>query len=278
MTPMLRRILKRRSIVFGGSIVLLMLLVAIFAPLIAPHDPLSMDIPNLLSPPSFSHLFGTDDYGRDVFSRVLYGTRISLFVGFVVSLFTGLVGVAIGLISGAFPRIDNPLMRIIDAVMAIPSILLALAIVAALGPSVTTTIIALAVTRTPRTARIIRGTVLSIRQKDYIESARALGVSNARILWRHILINCIGPVLVQQSFIFAYSVLSEAGLSFLGVGVPPPTPTWGNIISEGRGSMGVAPWIMLYPGIAISLTVLGINMLGDGLRDVLDPKHRMKTS
>jgi len=182
----------------------------------------------------------------------------------------------VGLISGFFRRLDNPIMRFMDALMAIPPILLALALIAALGTSLVNLIVALGITYTPRTARIIRSTVLSINGLSYIEAARAIGVSKSRLLFRHILVNCVAPLIVQTSFIFAYAVLAEATLSFLGVGPQPPIPSWGSMISEGRGSMLKAPWIMLFPGLSIVITVLGVNTLGDGLRDTLDPKHRVK--
>jgi peptide/nickel transport system permease protein len=253
-----------------------MIFLAIFAPFIAPYPPIGMDIPSMLKPPSVDHLFGTDEFGRDVLSRVIFGARISLRVGLSVAIATGIVGIGVGLLAGYFRRLDNPIMRFLDAMMAIPSLLLALAIVSIVGPSEGSAVAALTITYTPRTARVIRGAVLSIKEQYYVESAIALGAGTFRIMIQHILVNCIGPVIVQQSFIFAYAVLAEAMLSFLGVGPPPPAPSWGNIISEARGSMRIAPWIMFFPGIAISITVLGINMLGDGLRDVLDPKSRVQ--
>lgn len=271
-----KAILRSKSIRIGGSVVLAMILIALLAPFLSPYSPLEMDIPNMMARPSGEHLFGTDEYGRDVLSRVVFGTRISIRIGMSVAIFTGILGIGIGAIAGSFPRLDNPLMRVMDAMMSIPSILLALAIVAALGPAEITTITALAITYTPRTARIIRAAVLSVKEQYFVEAARAIGAGSTRILLRHILVNCVGPIIVQQSFIFAYAILAEAMLSFLGVGPPPPTPSWGNIISEGRVTLRVAPWVMLFPGFAILITVLGINMLGDGLRDTIDPKHRVR--
>jgi len=269
-------VFHNRSIQIGGGITLLIILLAVFAPFIAPYPPIGMDIPSMLKPPSADHLFGTDEFGRDVLSRVIFGARISLRVGLSVSITTGIIGIGLGLLAGYFRRLDNPIMRFLDALMAIPSLLLALALVSIVGPSEGTAIAALTIAYTPRTARVIRGAVLSIKEQYYVESATALGAGTFRIMMQHILVNCIGPVIVQQSFIFAYAVLAEAMLSFLGVGPPPPAPSWGNIISEARGSMRIAPWIMFFPGTAISITVLGINMLGDGLRDVLDPKSRVQ--
>jgi len=269
-------IFQNRSIQIGGTITLFMVLLAVFAPVIAPYPPVGMNIPSMLKPPSADHLFGTDEFGRDVLSRVIFGARISLRVGLSVAIATGILGIGVGLCAGYFRRLDNPIMRFLDALMAIPSLLLALAIVSIIGPSEGGAIAALTITYTPRTARVIRAAVLSIKEQYFVESAVALGAGTLRIMIQHILMNCIGPVIVQQSFIFAYAVLAEAMLSFLGVGPPPPAPSWGNIISEARGSMRVAPWIMFFPGTAISITVLGINMLGDGLRDVLDPKSRIQ--
>ena len=269
-------VFHNRSIQIGGAITLFMILLAIFAPFIAPYPPIGMNIPSMLKPPSADHLFGTDEFGRDVLSRVIFGARISLRVGLSVAITTGIMGIGVGLLAGYFRRLDNPIMRFLDALMAIPSLLLALAIVSIVGPSEGAAVAALTIAYTPRTARVIRGAVLSIKEQSYVESATALGAGTFRIMMQHILVNCMGPVIVQQSFIFAYAVLAEAMLSFLGVGPPPPAPSWGNIISEARGSMRIAPWIMLFPGISISITVLGINMLGDGLRDVLDPKSRVQ--
>ena len=269
-------VFHNRSIQIGGAITLFMILLAVFAPFIAPYPPIGMNIPSMLKPPSADHLFGTDEFGRDVLSRVIFGARISLRVGLSVAIATGIIGIGVGLLAGYFRRLDNPIMRFLDALMAIPSLLLALAIVSIVGPSEGAAVAALTIAYTPRTARVIRGAVLSIKEQSYVESATALGAGTFRIMMQHILVNCMGPVIVQQSFIFAYAVLAEAMLSFLGVGPPPPAPSWGNIISEARGSMRIAPWIMIFPGIAISITVLGINMLGDGLRDVLDPKSRVQ--
>lgn len=269
----MRTALRNRPVVVGGAVLALIIVVALFAPAVSPYDPVEMDILGMMRAPSWRHPFGTDEYGRDVLSRVLYGARISLSVGLSVALVSGIIGTAVGLVAGFFKPLDNGLMRIMDAMMAVPEILLALAIVAALGPSLVTTVVALSVAYIPRTARVIRAGVLSITEKEYVQAAHALGVGSNRILWRHVLVNCMAPLTVQQSFIFAYAVLAEAALSFLGVGPPPPAPSWGNIMSEARTSMAVAPWIMFFPGIAVVVTVLSINSLGDGLRDVTDPKQ-----
>lgn len=256
----------------GGSVLVLIVMVALLAPVLSPYDPVDMSIANMMHTPSWEHPFGTDEFGRDVLSRVIHGAQISLNVGVSVAVLSGLIGTATGLVAGFFKPMDNPLMRVMDAMMAVPEILLALAIVAALGPSMVTTIVALTVAYIPRTARVIRAGVLSITEKEYVQAARGLGMRSTRILWRHVFVNCIAALTVQQSFIFAYAVLAESALSFLGVGPPPPAPSWGNIMSEARTSMSVAPWIMFFPGIAIVTTVLSINSLGDGLRDLTDPK------
>jgi peptide/nickel transport system permease protein len=210
-----------------------------------------------------------------VFSRVLHGSRVSLVIGLFVVVLTGVLGTTIGAISGYVRRLDNVIMRVMDGFMAFPPILLAIAIGAVLGPSLMNAVIALSVAYTPRTARIVRASVLVVRESEYVEAARAVGAGHLRILFRHILANSLAPLLVQLTFIFALAILAEAVLSFIGVGPPPPTPTFGNIIADGRNYIAEAPWISIWPGIAIMLTVLGLNLLGDGLRDVLDP--RLKT-
>jgi peptide/nickel transport system permease protein len=203
---------------------------------------------------------------------VLHGSRVSLFIGLLVVLLTGVFGTLIGAVSGYVRSLDNLIMRIMDGFMAFPPILLAIAVGAVLGPSLLNAVIALTVAYTPRTARIVRASVLVVREAEYVEAARALGAGHVRILFRHILANCMAPLLVQLTFIFALSILAEAVLSFIGVGPPPPTPTFGNIIADGRNYIAEAPWITIWPGIAIMATVLGLNLMGDGLRDVLDPR------
>jgi len=268
----LKSLSRNKGVWIGGIIVLFMLIMAVFAPLLAPLDPIRLNPMNRLKPPMPGHLFGTDSMGRDIFSMVIYGSRISLEVGMSVMVFTGLAGILMGLISGYYKILDNIIMRLNDGMMAVPSIILAIALMAVLGPRVSNIVIALSVVYTPRMARIIRGSVLSAKELAYVEAARALGTRDAVIAFRHILPNCIAPMIVQGTFIFAYSVLAEASLSFLGVGAPPTIPSWGNVVSEGRLFMLEAPWISLFPGIAILLFVMGLNLLGDGLRDSLDPK------
>lgn len=272
---MLRRLWRNRLAVTGFGLLLVVLGAALFAGVLSRYDPLTMIVTDRMKPPSLAHLMGTDNFGRDIFARVLYGARLSLEVGFAVMVFTVTAGVLFGLLSGYFPRLDGPIMRVMDAMMAFPAILFGIAIMAVLGPKTVNVVIALSVVYAPRTVRIVRASVLATKQLDYVEAVRAQAAGHLRILFRHILPNCLSPLVVQATFNFAYAVLAEASLSFVGAGAPPPTPSWGNILSEGRIYMQNAPWITIFPGIAIALTVLGLNLAGDGLRDVLDP--RMKT-
>jgi peptide/nickel transport system permease protein len=262
--------------VTGLAIVLIMAAVALLAPVLAPENPMKINIRERLQGPGAVHWMGTDNYGRDLLSRVIFGTRLSLKVGAMVVVLTTVCGTLIGLFSGYFARMDQILMRMMDSLMAFPAILLAIAIMAALGPSEINAVIALGVVYTPRTARIVRGSVLSVKENDFIKASRAAGSGDLRILFSHILPNCLSPLMVQSTFIFAYAILAEAGLSFVGAGPPPPTPSWGNVLSEGRVYMRTAPWITLFPGLAIAFTVLGLNLAGDGLRDVLDPRLKQK--
>jgi peptide/nickel transport system permease protein len=233
-----------------------------------------MDVASRLQRPGATYWFGSDDLGRDVYARVVYGARLSLLVGVAVVAFSFVVGLTAGLAAGYFRRLDNVIMRVMDGLMAFPAIILAIALMASLGPSVTNVIVAIGVVYSPRVARVVRGSVLVIRETAYVEAARALGVTNLWIILRHVLPNCLSPVIVQGSFVFAAAVLTEAALSFLGVGVPPYVPSWGNILSEGRLYLQQAPWLVLYPGAAIMTTILGLNLLGDGVRDLLDPRLR----
>lgn len=267
--------LRRRKVTLVGAFfVLFMAVVAIGADHIATHDPTRISVRQRLQPPGPEHLLGTDHLGRSVFSRVVHGARISLGVGVSVVIFAMAWGTLIGLLAGYFRNLDAPLMRVMDGLMAFPDILLAIALMASLGPNLGNVILALGIVYTPRVARLIRGSVLVVRELTYIEAARALGASNWRIAWRHLLPNCLSPLIVQGTFIFAYAVLGEAGLSFLGVGIPPHIPSWGTILSEGRLHMQQAPWITISPGLAVVFTVFGLNLLGDGLRDFLDPRLR----
>jgi peptide/nickel transport system permease protein len=270
-------ITRRKTTAVGALLMLLMLLVGSLAPLIA-GDPGHMDVAGRLKAPSRAHWFGTDDVGRDVWSRVVYGARLSLLVGAAVVLFSFAVGVTCGLVAGFYRRLDNPVMRVMDGLMAFPAIVLAIALMAALGASVVNVIVAIGVVYSPRVARVVRGSVLVIRETSYVEAARALGAADLVLMARHVLPNCLSPVIVQASFVFAAAVLTEAALSFLGVGVPPYVPSWGVILAEGRLYIQQAPWLVIYPGVAIMLTIFGLNLFGDGLRDLLDPKIRGLTS
>ncbi|HZW76617.1 MAG TPA: ABC transporter permease, partial [Caldimonas sp.] len=216
----------------------------------------------------------TDELGRDVFSRVIFGARYSLWIGALVVLISTACGVLLGLAAGFFRRFDGPIMRLVDAMMSFPDILLAIALVAVLGASMTNVIVALAIVYTPRVARVVRASTLVVRELLFVEAARAIGISTWRILFVHILQNIASPILVQATFIFAYAVLAEAGLSFLGVGVPPVLPTWGSMISSGQQFAHQAIWLVVFPGIAIILSALSLQMVGDGFRDLLDPKLR----
>ena len=269
------RLLQRRKIALVGAVlVILNLAVALTAPTVGRVDPQLLDVKARLSAPSASHWFGTDDVGRDVWSRVIYGARLSMLVGGSVVLFSVAAGLFVGMLGGYYTRLDNVLMRIMDGLMAFPGIILAIALMASLGPSVMNVIVALGVVYVPRVARIVRGSVLVIRETPYVEAARALGVPDFTVLRRHVLPNCLSPVIVQVTFIFAAAVLGEAALSFLGVGVPPQIPSWGNVLAEGRLYLQQAPWLTLFPGAAIMACILGLNLFGDGLRDLLDPKLR----
>jgi len=264
---------RRKTTLVGAALMAITLVVGLGAPLIA-GNPTHMDVAGRLASPSRAHWFGTDDVGRDVFSRVIYGARLSVLIGAAVVAFAFVVGVLCGLLAGYYQRLDNPVMRVMDGLMAFPAIVLAIALMASLGPSVLNVIIAIGVVYAPRVARLVRGSVLVVRETAYVEAARALGVSDRVLLARHVLPNCLSPLIVQGSFVFAAAVLTEAALSFLGVGVPPFVPSWGNILAEGRLYIQQAPWLVLYPGAAIMLTVFGLNLVGDGLRDLLDPKLR----
>jgi peptide/nickel transport system permease protein len=265
--------LLRRPTALAGLVVLVLIAaLAIAAPWIAPYPPMKLSIVNRLKPPSDLFLFGTDEFGRDVFSRTIFAGRTSLLVGAAVVVVSVSLGVLLGLLAGYFRRLDAPLSRLIDAMMAFPDILLAIALVAALGPSAANVVLALGIVYAPRAARVVRASTLVIRELAYVEAARALGTPTRVILVRHILRNLASPIMVQSTFIFAHAILAEAGLSFLGVGISPDIPTWGTMIATGRQFIDKAGWIMLFPGLAIVASVLALQLLGDGLRDLLDPR------
>lgn len=269
---LLMRLARRPTAIAGLAIIVLIAALSLLAPWIAPYSPSKLSVANRLNGPSLAHLFGTDDMGRDVFTRVLYSGRTSLTVAVAVVMLASVIGVIMGLLSGFFRRADAPVSRLIDAMMAFPDILLAIALVAALGPSANNVVIALGLVYAPRLARVVRASTLVIRELPYVEAARALGVPTHIILVRHVLRNVASPLLVQATFIFSSSILAEAGLSFLGVGISPDIPTWGTMISVGRQYLDQAPWIMWFPGGAIIITVLSLQLVGDGLRDLLDPR------
>ncbi|MHC5350102.1 ABC transporter permease [Metapseudomonas furukawaii] len=270
----LRLLVSRKTVLISLLLLAVLVAAALLAPWISPHDPFKLSIMDRLKAPSTAHWFGTDEFGRDLFSRVIHGGRLSLMVGFAVVVLSGALGIALGLIAGFFRSADRLVSRLIDAMMAFPDILLAISLVAALGPSLINVVIALGIVYTPRLARIVRASTLVIRELPFVEAARALGVPTWRIVTVHVLRNLASPILVQGTFIFAYAILAEAGLSFLGVGVSPDIPTWGTMISAGQQYMGSADWIMVFPGIAIVLSVLSLQLVGDGLRDALDPRLR----
>lgn len=272
----LRRSLRHPNVLFGSLIFLVLVLVAILADALSTHMPTRLYPAVRLRPPSLQNYLGTDEFGRDVYSLVLHGSRISLLVGGVTMLFTSLGGIVIGLAAGYSRRFDPVIMRFMDGLMAFPAILLAIALMAARGPGVWNVIFALSIVYMPRTAMLVRSTVLSLRELDYVQAARALGRQDLSLTYRHILPNCLGPLLVQGTFIFAYAVLAEAILGFLGVGVPPYVPSWGNVIASGKNTIREAYWVSFFPGAALTLAGLSLNLLGDGLRDTLDPRLRVQ--
>ena len=271
-----RRLSRNRNVVVGSGIFLLLLGMALLAPYISTHVPTRLNPANRLKPPSAANFLGTDEFGRDVYSLVVYGSRVSLLVGGVTMLITSLGGIVIGLVAGYYRRLDLAIMRVMDGLMAFPAILLAIAFMAARGPGVGNVIVALSLVYMPRTALLIRSTVLSLRELDYVQAARALGRRDLAVAFRHILPNCMAPLLVQGTFIFAYAVLAEAILGFLGVGVPPYVPSWGNVIAGGKNVIREAFWVSLFPGVTLTVAGLSLNLLGDGLRDTLDPRLRVQ--
>ena len=268
----LRRLFRNKAILIGALILAVGLVAAVLAPWVAPYAPNKLSIVNKLKAPSLAHLFGTDEFGRDIFSRAIYAGRISLLVSLGVVCISTALGVVMGVAAGFFRKLDAPISRLLDAMMSFPDILLAIALVAALGPSLTTVILALGITYAPRLARIVRGSTLVLRELPYIEAAVAMGLPTWQILTRHVLLNLASPILVQATFVFASAMLAEASLSFLGVGVSTDMPTWGTMLASGREYMNNAPWLMIFPGLAIVFSVLALQLLGDGLRDLVDPR------
>lgn len=273
----MKRFLRNFAFTSGALLTIALILVALAAPLLAPFDPNAQDTIRRLEPPSREHPLGLDDLGRDVLSRILFGARVSLRVGFSVVFIAAAIGIALGSMAGYFGgAIDVTIMRICDILLAFPGILLAIALVAVLGPSLNNVILALATIGWVGYARLVRGQVLKVREMEYVTAAKALGAKSPRVIVLHVLPNVINPVIVMATLGLAGAILSEAALSFLGLGVQPPTPSWGAMLTSGRQYLGIANHLAIYPGIAIMLAVMGLNFLGDGLIDALDPKYRKR--
>ena len=271
----LKSLSRNRMAIIGLIILIILLIAGIFADFIAPYDYADQDLLNAFQHPSKEHWFGTDEFGRDIFSRVVYGARTSLLVGFVSVGIAVIVGGALGAIAGYHgKRVDNIIMRLMDVLLAIPQTLLAIAIVAALGTGLVNLMIAVGISSVPTYARIVRASVLTIREEEYIEAARASGTKNSKIILKHILPNCVAPVIVQVPLGIAGAILTAAGMSFIGLGIQPPNAEWGNMLSAGRDYIRGYSYMTMFPGLAIVITVLSLNLLGDGLRDALDPKLR----
>lgn len=271
----LRRLWRNPGAIMGAIVLAVIIFLAVLAPVIAPYDPIAQDTKAIRAAPSAQHLFGADNFGRDVFSRVLYGGRMSLPVGFVAVGITAIVGVALGLIAGYYGHtIDAVIMRWVDLMLAFPGILLAMALVAILGTSLFNLMLAVGIAAIPEYTRVVRGTVLSVRETEYVMAARVSGAPDRTIVLRHILPNVLPPVIVLATLGIAGAIILGSTLSFLGLGIQPPTPEWGNMLDDGRSMLRHQWWVSLFPGLAIMLTVLAINLLGDGLRDALDPRLR----
>ncbi|HXA96664.1 MAG TPA: ABC transporter permease [Candidatus Dormibacteraeota bacterium] len=272
----LRRAAAARLAPFGAAVLLLAVLGAVFAPVVSPRDPLKQDLDRALARPGRAHLLGTDNVGRDVLSRVIWGTRVSLVAGFGSVAIAMVAGGLLGLLAGyAGGRVDGLVMRLMDAVLSFPPLVLALALGAVLGAGLTGVVIALGVVYTPTFARLMRGQVLTITAREYVDAARALGAPGWRIAWAHVLPNATAPIVVQASLSVAFAILAEASLSFLGLGIQPPAASWGSMINAGRGYLQQAPWIVFGPGAALFVTVVGLNFVGDAVRDALDPRLRV---
>jgi peptide/nickel transport system permease protein len=268
-----RQLLRKRTAVLGMGIVALLVLTAIFADLVAPYGPTEIFSQEAMSPPTWTHLMGTDLLGRDVLSRVIYGSRVSIYVGVFSLVLAIVLGIPLGVFAGFYGGVlDNLIMRVMDIILAFPIFLLAIVIMVILEPSVTNVVIALGIVRIPIYARIVRGSVLSVKELEYIEAAKALAVHEPRLLWRHVLPNCMAPLIVTSTLSVGTSIIVEASLSFLGLGTQPPTPSWGWDLKANLMLLEINPWITIFPGLAIFFTVLGFNLFGDGLRDALDPR------
>ena len=270
---MIKRTLRNKSVLIGGAIVLFFIILAVFAPIISPYSPTDADLMRSLEPPQKNFLFGTDVQGRDILSRIIYGSRISLSVGLIVQGISLTIGITMGLFSGYYGGlIDDIISSLMNIMFSFPSLLFAIAIMAVLGPSLYNIFLALGIINWPTIARLVRGETLSLKKRDFIEASKALGTPSIIIIFKHILPNCLAPIIVVSTLGIADAILTEATLSFLGLGIQPPTPSWGSMLSRGREYIWSAPHLVIFPGLAILITVLGFNLLGDGLRDVLDPK------
>ena len=270
-----RRLRRSSSLVVGAAIMLVVVASAVLAPSIAPYDPIDQEFTSQLRPPSTTHLFGTDEFGRDIFSRVVFGARIALNIGVLADAIATVLGILFGVVAGYVGgRLDALVTRIIDVVLAFPYLLLAMIVVAILGPGLTNAMIAIAIVYTPQFARVVRGVVLSVKEQDFVEAARAMGSGPTRILARYVLPNIVSPVIVMATLTVGFMIVETAGLSFLGLGASPPAPEWGSMLATGRSYMLAAPWITTFPGLAILVTVVAFNLVGDGLRDLLDPRLR----
>ncbi len=270
-----RRLRRSSNLVVGAVIVMAVMASAALAPWLAPYDPIDQEFTSQLRPPTAAHLFGTDEFGRDIFSRVLFGARIALQVGVLADLIATVLGVLLGVVAGYVGgRLDALVTRVLDVMLAFPYLLLAMIVVAILGPGLTNAMIAIAVVYTPQFARVVRGVVLSVKEQDHVEAARAIGAGPIRILARCILPNIVSPIIVMSTLTIGFMIVETAGLSFLGLGASPPTPEWGSMLATGRSFMLTAAWITTFPGLAILVTVVAFNLVGDGLRDLLDPRLR----
>ncbi|MBU8881340.1 ABC transporter permease [Bacillus sp. FJAT-29790] len=273
------QILKRRffsnySMLIGITILVFLVLLGLVGPFLVGYSPYEMIVSNRLQAPNAQHILGTDNFGRDLLTRIIYGARASIGVGFSIAIITSIIGLTVGLYASFYKSLDQILMRICDGLMAIPGILLAIALMAALGPKVENVIIALSIVFTPYVARIVRSAALVVREQTYIEAMKAQGASSTRIIWLHVAPNVLSPLIVQATFIFADSIITEAALSFLGAGIPAPAPSWGNILYDGKLVIFNAWWMTVFPGLLIILSVIGLNSLGDGLRDIMDPHYK----
>jgi peptide/nickel transport system permease protein len=268
---LIRQILSNGSLIVGFVIIAALVIIAVFGPFVLEYEPNAMNVRQRFAAPSSDHWFGTDNLGRDVFSRVVHGARISMGVGFAVAVIASFLGLMAGIYSSYYKWLDHLLMRLSDGIMAFPGLLLALALMAALGGRASNVVIAVSIVATPYVARVVRSEALALKEQAFVEASQALGASDARIIWRHIAPNTLSSLIVQATFIFAEAIIVEAALSFLGAGIPPPAPSWGNILSDGKTYIYKAWWMTFFPGMTITLAIIGLNLFGDGLRDLLDP-------